>query len=134
MHTKKIFAILTLNFLILSCGKSNSADSFCETDSCGYCSPERVGLKVCSFIATPTASESVTLKNYTDASINLNNYTLWDSNAYGNGTGEKTLSSSDIISAGGTLTYGSLPFVINDSGETIYLKDASGVLVHSRSN
>ncbi len=134
MNLFKATLFSALSFLAISCGGSNSSEPLCETDSCGYCEADRVELKICSFVATPTSSESITLKNYTSANINLDNYTLWDANAYGNGSGQKTLTSSDIITAGGTLTYGSLPFVINDSGETIYLKDASGILLHTRSN
>jgi hypothetical protein len=85
-----------------------------------------------SVTASPTDSEQITLKNPTDASVDLTDWTLGDLNnptAY-------IIPNGTIISAGGSKTYPrtTLGFQINDSGETIYLKDALGSTVDTWSN
>lgn len=88
---------------------------------------------ICSIVATPTASESITLKNYDSTAVDLSGWTLWDSNALGNGTGAKSLTGLSIA-GGALLTVSSLPFQINDSGETITLKNASNSTIDEYSN
>jgi hypothetical protein len=126
--------ILLTSLFISGCGAATTNTT--STDSCGKTTAEQTGLKICSFVATPTLTESITLKNYGTTAITLTGYTIWDSNAYTNASGQKTLQSTDIISAGSTLTIttGGSPFVINDSGETMYLKDPNGSLIDSKSN
>src|SRR5688572_22829440 len=117
-----------IGLFIVGCGSSSGGGTTstpgCSTDSCGYCETQRVGVRICSFVATPTSSESVTLINYTTSTVSLNNYTNWDLNAWSNGSGQKTLGAGDSLTSGATATFSSLPFGINDSGETIYLKDS----------
>ncbi len=125
--------VLASMTIIGACG-SDTPESSCGVDSCGLCPDSQTGLKICSFVATPTASESITLKNYSTSLISLQGYSLWDANTYANGSGQKTFISSESIGAGATLTVGSLPFVINDSGETLYLKNANGSVLHTRGN
>lgn len=129
-------ALILVCLLLWSCGKS-STDTTTATDSkdsCGFTSAERVGVKICSFVATPTASESVTLINYGSSEVNLDTWTLWDANALTQGSGQKTFSSSEVIATGTKATYASLPFGINDSGETITLKDNTATIVSQKSN
>lgn len=101
-------------------------------DECGL-PPGETGLKLCSFVSTPTTAESITLKNYGNTPIDLTNWTLWDEAAFTRGDGEKSLSGL-TISANGFLTIENLPFQINDSGETIRLISPQGVIIDQRSN
>lgn len=113
----------------MGCGGGSGSQEI--LDECGFAvSPS--GVVICSFIATPTASESITLKNYDASPVDLTGWTLWDANALGNGSGQKTL--SGLLAAGSVTTITSLPFVINDSGEVITLKNSSSVIVDQRGN
>lgn len=129
------FVFITIAFSAIGCGSSETSSSD-DKDLCGKPTQEQTAVKICSFVSTPTASESITLKNYGTSSVILTGYTLWDKNANTNGSGQKTLSASDVISAGSTLTIatGGTPFVINDTEEVIYLKDSSGALLDSKTN
>lgn len=113
-----------------ACGSSND----CDADFCGLCPADQSGVKICSFVANPPTDESVTLKNYNAATAALSGWSLWDSDALSNGTGQKTLGASDSVEGGQTLTVGGLPFNIGDSDETITLKNSSGAVAHQRSN
>lgn len=126
------YIVVAMVFLMGCSGKSGGSSAG-SGDECGLDSnPNKV--VVCSFVATPTAAESVTLKNYTSSNIVLNGWSIWDKNAYNNGSGQKSLGTESVISAGGTLTFTGLPFGINDSGETIYLKDSGNQVVSTKSN
>jgi hypothetical protein len=89
-------------------------------------------VKICSIVATPTVSEKIVLHNYDNSSADLTGWTLWDQNAENNGTGSKSLSGN--LSGGSDLDVASLPFAINDTGETIYLKNNAGTVLHSVGN
>lgn len=85
-----------------------------------------------SVVATPTNSESVTLKNNSGTSVDLSGWTIGDlnnPNAYSipNGTN---------LSQGNSTTFNAstMGFQINDSGETIYLKNNLGSVVDTWSN
>jgi hypothetical protein len=129
------FVTALLALALSACGSSSDSGG-CTQDDCGRCEADRVGVKICSFVSTPTVSESVTVANYGAGSVNLQGYTLWDKNATSNGSGQFTFQSSDVVSAGGRLTVATsrLGFQINDSGETITLKDSGGSTIDSKSN
>ena len=125
----KCLNVLLPILLLTACGKGGASNAV-TGDECGL--PDgQTGIKICSFVATPTLAESVSLKNYDSTPVDLSNYTLWDANALSNGTGQKSLSGT--LNAGSQVTFGRLPFQINDSGETITLKNMSSV-IHQRNN
>ena len=85
-----------------------------------------------SAVASPTSSESVTIKNNSGATVNLAGWTIGDSNnpnAY-------SIPSGTIIGQGNTMTFNAstMGFQINDSGETLYLKNNSGSTVDTWNN
>ena len=114
------YFIIPLTFLIIfvSCNK-NDDDS---TDPTSPPEPEKV--YIFSAVASPTDSESITIKNNSGSMQDLTGWTLGDKNdptAYNipNGTN---------LNHGGTKTFyrSTLGFQINDSGETLYLNNSSG--------
>lgn len=117
-----LIRILSLSILLF--GACSSSDP----------SPKNEPTKVYiySVVASPTASEAITIKNNSGTNQDLSNWTLGDKNdpnAYNipNGT---------MLNNGQTKTFAqtTLGFGINDSGETIYLKNSSGTLIDSWSN
>lgn len=95
--------------------------------SCQKDEPNTVYIR--SVIATPTTSERVILKNNSGADVDLSGWIIGDKNnpnAY-------TVPNGNTISDGGELSFwaSTMGFQINDSGETIYLKNSSGVTVDS---
>ena len=85
-----------------------------------------------SVTASPTDSEQITLKNPTDVTVDLTDWTLGDlnnPNAY-------TIPNGTLLSSGGYKTYPrtTLGFQINDSGEILYLKDDTGTTIDTWSN
>lgn len=80
-----------------------------------------------SVTTTPTSSERVTLKNYSDQDIDISGWTIGDLNdptAY-------TIPQGTVIYSGlsKTFDHSQLGFQINDTGETIYLKNGYGTTV-----
>ena len=89
-------------------------------------------VQIVSVTAHPTADEQVTVRNYSAYPVDISDWTLGDLNdpdAYGfpNGT---------ILAAGESRMYphSTLGFGINNSGETVYLRDGSGALVDAWAN
>lgn len=85
-----------------------------------------------SAVASPTSSESVTIKNNTGATVDLSGWTIGDSNnpnAY-------SIPSGNSLGQGNTTTINAstMGFQINDTGETLYLKNGSGSVVDTWSN
>lgn len=119
----KWLSSFTLFFILAGCAGGTSN---CSTDDCGLCEQQRVGVKICQAIWSPTVDESVTLMNYNTTSVNLNGWSLWDRNAWSMGSGQKTFSISDTIMPNTMQTYTLLPFQLNDADEIIYLKDNAG--------
>jgi hypothetical protein len=134
---KALFGCLMVCGLAGACSKSKGCthefainyDSTAEKDdgSCIY-----YDIYIYSAVASPTASESVNLKSYASADTDLSGWTIGDLNdpeAY-------SISSGTILSAGGALTLSAsvMGFEIDDSGETIYLKDSSGHPVDTWTN
>ncbi len=70
--------------------------------------------------------------NYDNVSYNLSGWTLGDLNS----PNAYSIPNGTIITANGTVTFNNttLNFQINDSGETIYLKNASSSLIDMWSN
>ena len=89
-------------------------------------------LHISSVIASPTQSESVTLMNNSASLINISNYTIGDLNS----PNEYSISNSTILNQGEYITYNAstMGFGINNSNETIYLKNLQGVIVSIWSN
>ncbi len=93
--------------------------------------PTTGDIRIEAVIATPTLSESITIKNYSAWTVDLTPWTLGDLNnpsAYNipNGTALAPDESR-------TYLHSTIGFGINDSGEIIYLKNA-GVTIDSWSN
>jgi endonuclease/exonuclease/phosphatase family metal-dependent hydrolase len=87
-------------------------------------------IQILSVIADPTESEAVTIKNYSTWDVDLSAWTIGDLN----NQDSYSIPDGTIISAGGSITYDSqLNFGINNTGETIYLKN-NGVLKDTWSN
>ena len=93
---------------------------------------EPTSVYIRSVVATPTQSERVTLKNNSGEDVNLNGWIIGDKNnpnAY-------SIPNGNTIPQGGSLDFyaSTMGFQINDSGETIYLKNSSGGTVDTWSN
>jgi hypothetical protein len=100
--------------------------------SCKKEDVEPTSVYIYSAVATPTNSESVTLKNNSGTNVDLSGWTIGDANnpnAY-------SIPNGNSLSQGNTITFNAstMGFQINDSGETIYLKNLSGSLVDTWSN
>ncbi len=113
-----ILFVITLVFMV-GCNKDEN-DPNTNTS-------EPISVYINSVTASPTASESVTIKNNSGSSQDLSGWKIGDENnpnAYNipNGT---TLNQGAMH----TFNASTMGFQINDSGETIYLKNASGGLV-----
>ena len=83
-------------------------------------------------IASPTANESVTLRNNSGETADLTGWTIGDlndPNAY-------TIPNNTSLGNKSSMNFSAttLGLQINDSDETIYLKDDTGDLIHSWKN
>lgn len=116
---KKI-TYLAVILLALSCKKDE------ETGS------EPTGVYIYSAVASPTASESVTLKNNSGSSMDLTGWTLGDEN----NPSSYSIPSGTVLTNGQTMNFNSttINFQINDNNETLYLKNSSGTTVDTWSN
>ncbi len=115
---------MLLLVLVYACSKDEDVVSNPSSE------PQKVFIY--SVVSTPTDSESITIKNNSGSTQDLSGWTLGDKNdptAYNipNGT---------VLSNGSTKHFSrtTLGFQINDSGETIYLKNSSGSNVDTWSN
>lgn len=93
---------------------------------------EPASVYILSAVATPTSSESVTIKNNSGAAVDLSGWTIGDlnnQNAYSIPNGTNLAHGSTSVFNASTMG-----FQINDSGETIYLKNSSGSVVDTWSN
>lgn len=116
---KKILRIpVFLTLLISACSKDDDTDP-------GSADPTSVFIY--SVVATPTDQESITVKNNSGSTADLSGWSLGDNNdpdAY-------NIPSGTILSQGSSHTFprSTLGFQINDSGETLYLKNSSGSII-----
>jgi hypothetical protein len=122
---RKPHLIVFILLLCLACSKKKND----PVPSSNY---EPTTLHISSVVTTPTASESISIKNNTGHDVAIGNYTLGDLNnptAY-------NIPSTVVIHQGETRTFDhtTIGFQINDSGETIYFKDTYGVNVDTWSN
>lgn len=101
-------------------GKSGGTE-VCDSDDCGHCPSAQTGIKICQVVASPTASEKVSLKNYDKPDQDLSGWYLRDANGLDNGNGQENLTGT--IEQGTEETFDALNFAVNDSGETIVLFD-----------
>jgi Lamin Tail Domain len=118
---KSIYSIVFLGFIwcfITGCKKEDSSN------------PSQ--LYIYSVIASPTANESVTLKNNSGATLDLSGWTIGDKN---NST-SYNIPSGVILIQGETRTFNHsiLGFQINDSGEIIYLINSNGTTIDTWQN
>ncbi len=127
MKKNKIGALLVVVAVLLAMG-CEPIETDPGTDP--WIEPDHV--YIFSATATPTDSEQITLKNPTATTVDLTGWTLGDLNdptAYNipNGT---------LLTSGETKTYirTTLGFQINDSGETLYLKNSSGTTIDTWNN
>lgn len=122
-----LFSIMIL--VLCSCSKEEEVQP--ESNSNAAPSTSAI-VYISSAVATPTLSESITLTNNTGSSADISGWTLGDINnptAY-------NIPANTIMSIGGSLTFDhtTLGFQINDNGEILYLKNASGTTVDTWSN
>jgi hypothetical protein len=84
-------------------------------------------LHISSVIASPTQSERVTLMNNSGSLVDISNYTIGDLNS----PNEYSIPTSTVLNQGEYITYNAstMGFGINNSNETIYLKNIQGVIV-----
>ncbi len=112
--------------------KSDKGVALSNQTSVSFTTDEPVKVYFYQVTATPTDSESITLKNNSGTDQDLTGWTLGDSNnsvAYNipNGT---------IVKQGETKTFShtTIGFAINDSGEILYLKNAAGAEIDRWTN
>lgn len=115
--------LLTAIASVCGCSSSSSSDILAV---------EPVKVYFMSVTAAPLASESITLRNNSGEAVDISGWTLGNQanpSAY-------TVPNGIAINQGATRTFPHfvLGFQIADSGETLSLKDASGVLVDSWTN
>ena len=115
---KKIYTILfSLFFVFTNCTKED---------------PEPVKVYILSVTASPTNSESVTIKNNSGNTVDVSGWIIGDlnnSNAYSIPSGNSLKQGQSFIFYASTMGFG-----INNSGEVIYLKNSSGQTVDTWSN
>tara|TARA_B100000963_G_scaffold348436_1_gene356004 strand:- start:644 stop:994 length:351 start_codon:yes stop_codon:yes gene_type:complete len=108
MNTLKSIIVIALITLSYSCTKEE----------------EPTTVYIQSAVSTPTENEKVRIKNNSGEDTNIGGWTIGDKNnptAY-NIPSNTTISQGEIL-----IFYAStMGFQINDSGETIYLKNSSG--------
>ena len=100
--------------------------------SCSKEEPEPNIIYIQSVTATPTNSENVVIKNNSGSSQDMTGWVIGDKNnqsAY-------SIPSGNIINNGSSLQFNAstMGFQINDSGETIYLKNVSGTVIDTWTN
>ena len=112
--------------ILFSCEKSTSD----ELDNDIYTEPNKV--YIYSAVATPTTSESVTIKNNSGIDVDVSGWTIGDKNdpdAY-------SIPQNTTLAIGQTkkFSHTTLNFQINDNNEILYLKNSSGSLIDTWSN
>ena len=112
--------LLLLSFVLLGCKKEEPS------------STEPIGVYIYLVTASPTSSESVVIRNNSGSQQDLANWKIGDSNdpnAY-------NIPSGNLLNQGTSVTFNAsnMGFQINDSGETIYLKDPSGIVIDTWTN
>lgn len=128
--------VVTLSACKKENGESDNSVSACNSDKWGLCPDDQTYIRIGKIVESPTESESITIVNYDSQTYDLENWSLWDANAIELNSGEYSFPSGTIIQANGTLELGrtTLGFQINDSQETIILKDQSGGEIHRKVN
>lgn len=135
------FLLLMLFFTLnLACKEKVDEDSgsSCNSDSCGLCPEEQSGIKICSFVASPSNLEQIILINYGTEAVDLGDFSIWDQNAIDtSGNGVYEFPDNAVVEGNGgtyTINDSALTFQINDSGENLILEDGNDFEVHKVSN
>jgi hypothetical protein len=131
-------ALLYLLFiaLVASCNKKDKTRSAAATSTVPAAAASSTAVsktvRISNVIASPTKSESVTLQNTGKTSIDLTGWTLGDRND----PTHYHFSEGQILDAGFSQTFmhTKLGFGINDSGEQLYLRNASGATIDTWQN
>lgn len=122
----------TYSLVITKSIKSDKGVSLSSQISLSFTTDEPAKVYISQVIATPTESESITLKNNSGGDVDISGWTLGDQNdpvAY-------KIPVGTILVNGQSKTFSrsTLGFAINDSGEFIYLKNSSGVEIDRWTN
>ncbi len=120
MKTRCGFVLFLLGLALTGCG----------TPDCGFAEAERVGLRVCAFDAE---AATITLVNFDSTERSLQGHDLWNAENFRLLQNAKSLDAMAPLAAGATLIVKDLPFALAASGETVTLTDATGKVVHQRS-
>ena len=94
--------------------------------------PEPTNVYIYSVVASPTNSESVTIKNNSGYTVDVSGWIIGDlndPNAYSIPSGNSLNQGQSFIFYASTMGFG-----INNSGEVLYLKNSSGQTVDTWSN
>lgn len=105
---------------------------FCTLTSCTKEDVEPVKVYIYSVTASPTNSESVTIKNNSGNTVDVSGWIIGDlnnPNSYSIPSGNSLNQGQSFIFYASTMGFG-----INNSGEIIYLKNSSGQTVDTWSN
>jgi hypothetical protein len=122
--------------LIWFAGFLVAVSGLCGCSESSYSSPalatEPAKVYFMSVTATPLANESIMIRNNSGDGVDVSGWTLGDAktpSAY-------AIPAGTVIEQGGTRTYPHyvLGFQIDDSGETLYLKDNAGADVDQWTN
>ena len=95
-------------------------------DECGVCNGDGC-VYIANVVSTPTSSESVTLKNSYNDTVDISGWTLGDKND----PNSYNIPQSTTLAYDATITFShtTLTFQINDSGEILYLKYGTGTTI-----
>lgn len=127
----KRILLLTGVIFVFSCSKEEEVQPE-NTTTTSSTTTNPTSVYISSAIATPTLSESITLKNNSGTIADISGWSLGDINnpvAY-------VIPTNTTMSIGALLTFNhtTLGFQINDSEEILYLKNTSGATVDTWSN
>lgn len=128
---KTTLTLLLISAALLGCQKEpENSGSSSQGNTSGTNYP--TGVVIHSVVASPTEQESVTLKNTSLSDANISGWSLGDKNkpdAY-------SIPDGTVIGPGGikVFPHTTINFQVNNSDETIYLKNPAGVTIDTWTN